>query len=784
MIGNFIRVTIRHITKDKLFHMLNVLGLSIGMGVFILILIFVKNERSFDQFHLNADRIYRAVSGNPNDKNSFAGTPAPLGPFMKKEFPEVKNFVRLSRRASIIGFDKKKFSESGIILADPSIFDIFTFTLIHGTPDQALSVPNSVVITENTAVKYFNNDEPIGKTLVFNDTIPFVVTAVVSNIPTNSHFHFDFLIPFENNPLLRINLNNWGQQNYYTYLLMNDRMNVKDFKQKVNNLVAENSPNFIYYFSNLYYQPLKQIHFQYNRKNLEPAFESKYLNIFLTVAFVILIIACINFMNLTTAKSSKRIKEVCLRKISGAAKSQLVIYFLGEAVLITFFAAVIAFLFVELLLPSFNNLTERNLKINYGDIRFMLMILSTIILTGVFSGLYPAIVLSSFKQIAIMKETYSGKSRSLFRTILVVFQFTVSVIMIVMIIIIHKQLTFVRTSDLGMHNEFIVNVRLQDKSLMDRAPEIKQAFRESPNVLQVSTNGYVPTNMNWNQSVWWKGQQEDERTNMWVMSVDRDFMKTLQIKVVEGKEMINEFKFTDRLAYVLNGSALEQIGWDNALGKEFSIYGKERVGTIVGVVRDFNFRSLHHSIAPCVLLIRDSGQQISVRIRGDQIPETLDYLERKWKEFSKDLPFDYYFLDEEFDKLYKSEMKASRVIGFFTILSLFVACLGLFGLAAYMVQQRTKEIGIRKVNGATVIQIVLLLSTDFAKWILVATLIAWPVAYFTVRSWLQGFEYRTNINFLVFLSAGAIVLIIALVTVSLQTFRAATINPVETLRYE
>jgi putative ABC transport system permease protein len=319
---------------------------------------------------------------------------------------------------------------------------------------------------------------------------------------------------------------------------------------------------------------------------------------------------------------------------------------------------------------------------------------------------------------------------------------------------------------------------------MGRAPEIKQAFRESPNVLQVSTNGYIPTNMNWHQSVWWKGQQEDERTSMWIMSVDRDFMKTLQIKVVEGKEMINEFKFTDRLAYVLNGSALEQIGWDNALGKEFSIIGNEQIGTIVGVVRDFNFRSLHHSIAPCVLLIRDSGQQISVRIRGDQIPETLDYLERKWKEFSKDLPFDYYFLDEEFDKLYKSEMKASRVIGFFTILSLFVACLGLFGLAAYMVQQRTKEIGIRKVNGATVIQIVLLLSTDFAKWILVATLIAWPVAYFTVRSWLQGFEYRTNINFLIFLSAGAIVLIIALVTVCLQTFRAATINPVETLRYE
>jgi putative ABC transport system permease protein len=781
MFRNYLNITYRNILRKKAFSFINILGLSIGISIFILIILFVRNERSYDRFHENYDRIYRLVTGNPRDKTSYAGTPAPLGPAMLNNFPEVINYVRMTRTRGVIKYKDKIYHEKRIFMVDSSIFEVFTFSLIKGDSRNALKDYNSIILTKSMANKYFDDENPIGKMLNL-DNEDFLVTAIVKDVPENSHIHFDFLVPF-----VRIgNLEEWGAFNYHTYILLQKNIPPHEIKEKFIEYVGNFDKANIFRtlnFEALYYQPLSQIHFQYNRKNLEPSFNGVYIKFFIGIAITVLILACINFTNLSTAHSSTRAKEIGIRKTIGATKLALIKQFMSESTLFVCIASIIALIIVEITLPWLNNFSGKNISVDYSNPVIILGLLGIIIFTGILAGCYPAFIISSFNTVKSLKGTLGGKSLPVFTNILVIFQFAVSIILIINTILISRQINFINKMDLGLNKNHVINIRLNE-DILDKTSEMKSEFLKIPEVISASKNGYVPSNMNWNQGVWWRRQHESERTGMWIVAIDKDFLDTLEIKMAEGKDMLKSYISTNKDAYVLNKSALKQIGWQTAIGKEFSIYGEEKPGVVIGVTEDFHFRSLHHEVAPLVMLVRDSGWQISLRVISTNLSATLNSIRKIWREFAQDFEFDYYFLDEDFDKLYKSEIKLSQLLILFTMLSVFIACIGMFGLVSLLTQQKTKEIGIRKVLGASVLRITYGLTSVFVRLVLIANLIALPVAYYTMNKWLENFAYHTNISLFIFILALAISIFITFMTVSYQSIKAAIANPVDSLRYE
>lgn len=787
MFKNYLKIALRSFLNNKSFSVINISGLTIGFAVVILISIFVKNELSYDRFHKKGEHIYRIVDGNPNDKNSYAGTPAPLGPFLKDKFPEILNYTRICQRSKLVQYKNKKIREKQFFFADPSFFDVFTFPLIQGNSATALLEPNSIVITEDVANRYFGQKNPIGIVLSLDEGFDFIVTAVAQNVPENSHFHFEFLIPFERiQDILHNNhLTSWGAWNYYTYLLLNKNTNPDQLKHKIYMWVEKSFPDRVDNFKSLTYQPIKQIHFKYNRKNIESSFDKKYLNIFVAVAITILIIGCINFINLVTAHSIKRAKEVGLRKTVGANYIQLIMQFLSESILFSMVACILAMILVELMLPTFNYLLGKNLSINYSNSKIYLSLMGLIILTALLAGGYPAFILSSFHPVRVLKGKINGSTSSVFRNALVVFQFTISIALIISTIMIYRQLNYIHTKNLGYEKEHIVNIPLQSRELMFKSETIKTEFLRNKNILSASANTYVPSRFNEHWGGFkWKGMPEENKDySFWIINADKDFINTFQLDMLEGHDFAQNFEATDKLAFIINESALKQMGWKSAVGKEI-IYWGSRNARIVGVARDFHFRSLHHEIAPCAIILREAGNQISLRIKSEDIPSTLNYLKTTWESFTSNIAFDYYFLDEDFDKLYKSELRISRILGYFSMITIFIACIGLYGLTTFMVERRTKELGIRKVLGASTIGLLASFSKDYTKWVLVANLISWPIAYYVMNKWLENFAYRINIGWWTFMLAGGLALIIALLTVSWQAIRVAMANPVEALRYE
>ena len=779
MIKNYIKIAFRNMKRHKGYSFISILGLTIGMTVFILIMLFVRNEVGYDRFHENFTHIYRIVSGDPSDKNSYAGTMAPLGPVLLDNIPSIENMVRLSRTEAVLHYKERAFNERRIFLADPSIFDVFSFPLIEGDPDVVLRDKNAIVLTESMADKFFGSENPLGKVLRMNDKEDLVVTGVAANVPVNSHFHFDCLMRFDR---LERYLDSWGTWNFYTYLLLNKTESPKLLKSQIEGWAKEYMPEGIEISKRLHYQPLSQIHFQYNRKNIEPAFNGTYIQVFITVAVVVLILACINFMNLTTARSFERTREIGIKKTLGGYRFQLIKQFIGESILLALCANLVAWILVQLSLPWYNHLIGRKLTLNILDPVFLLGMLGLILFTGILSGAYPAFVLSSLHPSRVLKGESSPEKRSVLRNGLVIFQFTISVALIICTMIIFEQMRYIQRMDLGFNKEHVINVRL-NRGLRRDASVLKDVFMKVPGVLSTSLNGYVPSNMNWHQSVWWRGLPDNEYPMMWYMSVDKDFMETLQIPMIEGEDLPHRFKPSGQDAFVLNASAIKQIGWDSALGKEFG-FGEQRPGRVVGVVQDFHFRSLHHEVASCVMWIRETGSQISVRIQSKDIRDSMQLLKETWQTHVPNFPFDYYFLDDDFDSLYKSETKLSQLIILFTLLSLFIACLGLFSMASFTAVRKTKEIGIRKVLGASVSGITVLLSKSFVLWVLIANVFAWPIAYFAMNRWIQNFTYRIGLALDIFFISGLFSIFIALITVCFQSIKAALANPVNSLRYE
>lgn len=802
MLKNYLKITFRNIKRHKGFSLINISGLAIGMACTILILLWIHNELSFDRFHENADQLYQAVYKFEDQDVYGRYLPGPLAALLKDEYPDIIDATSYKPWEKKISSGVNSFFGTGSYI-DSSFFEMFTFPFAKGDPKTAFSEPFSVVITENLAYKFFGHEDPLGKTLTyyaFSQGIDLNVTGVIKNIPQNSHIQFDFLIPYEIGYQW---MKTWSNNAVHTYVLLHEESNWQEVSKKISNVLNKHIPNTTVK-ANLYLFPLKKIHLY----ALEGGGLITYVYIFFVMALIILFIAWINFMNLSTACSEKRFKEIGIKKVVGSSRMQLIKQFLSEAILLSLLALFLATLIVKLLLPSINAMLGVELNLDYSLV-FMLTLFGMALLTGIASGSYPAFFLSSFRPAAILKGQLSSmiilkrkgsqkstarQRGSLLRKVLVVAQFSLSIFFIICVTGIHKQLNYIRNRDLGFDKEHVVVLQATGE-LKRRSRSIKNELLKHPDIQNVTFSAFILTD--WESSVAgrdldWTGKQTDRDFLIGNNYVDYDYLKTFNVKLAEGRFFSKEFATDASDACVVNEAAVKAMGMNEPIGKKIvwsSGSQNENRRTIVGVIKDFNTQSLHQEIRPFVLMPIENIQQVMsntmcIKLKSDNIPRSLTFIEGKIKEFVPDDPFIYHFLDEKINALYHTEQLTSKLTRYITSLAIFISCLGLFGLASFSVERRTKEIGVRKVLGASVSKIILLLTKDFSKWILLANIIAWPTAWFAINRWLQNFAYRTEIDIWIFVFSTSLAFIIALIIVSYQSIRAALANPVDSLRYE
>jgi putative ABC transport system permease protein len=739
-----------------------------------------------------------------NREINFSTSPAPLANALVDDFSEVQEATRFLRsRNVLVRYQDKHFNESLMLYTDSNFFDVFSIPLIKGDPKKVLSQPNSVVITKAAALKYFSEEDPIGKTLTMNNRVDFRVTGLAENVPNNTHFHTDFFaslvtIPDSRSP-------NWFSNPYHTYIVIREGNSADELRSKLPGIITKYigpqtqkvmgitmeqflaSGNTFGYFL----QPVKDIHLHSDLEyELEPNGNVTYIYIFSAIAFFILVIACINFMNLATARSANRAKEVGVRKVLGSTRSRLVQQFLLESLLLSFVSFFFAVVVVELMQPVFNALSGKQLNISLpGNWILLPGFMVVMLFVGALAGSFPAFFLSSFQPISVLRgKLIAGMKSSWLRNGLVVFQFTISIILLIGTFVIYHQLEYTRNKKLGFKKEQIL--------VIERAHNLgqqKEAFRKEllkyPGVINVAYSNSIPGRHFGDYTHVAEGGSVDEMVRMFLLYSDFNYLDTLQMEMVSGRYFSKD-RPADRNTVILNETAVQTLGLEDPVGKRLIrgslAPGKSEIFTIIGVVKDFNFESLHRKIRPLAmyLLPDEYLRYISVRTRPENISQTLAFLENKLKAFVPGQPFEYFFLDDDFDRLYKAEKKIGQLFTAFSILAILVACLGLFGLASFTAEQRTKEIGIRKILGATVSNIFVLLTKEFSKWVLLANLIAWPIAYFAMHRWLQNFAYRISIEVWIFFLAAFLAFMIAVITVSYQAVRAALANPAESLRYE
>ena len=804
MLKNYLKIALRNLLRHKGYSLINILGLAVGMASCILILLYVHDELSYDKYHEEADQIYRVTrewfNSDGTSSLHLGHIAPPIGPLLKNDFPDILQMARINSGGNpLLRHGDKVFQEERFYFADPNIFEIFTLPLLKGDPQNALADPNGVVLTPAMARKYFGDEEPLGQVLNIDSRADLKVTGVMREVPANSHFHFDFLGSMK---LLEQvfgdnEFKNWGSNNYATYLLFPRNFQVENFKKAIPEFIGRHHPDGKEAIpkTTLHLQRLTDIHLH---SHLDSEIEANgnivYVYIFSAIAFFLLLIACINFMNLATARSANRAKEVGLRKVVGAERRQLIRQFLGETIVMALIALLLAVVLVEVVLPKFNAFTAKELALRSQGMLFILAsLLGVTLFVGIVAGSYPAFFLSHFQPVAVLKGQKIGSTRSRFRSILVVFQFAISIILIVGMGIVYNQLEYCRNKNLGLNKEHIV-VLPADQNIAQRYPDIRNQLLQYPHIAGVAASKRVPSGRLLDSS---GGSvidgEKSEPLNFRIANVrvDHSFIDTYGMQMAAGRNFSIEFPTDSTEAFILNETAVKKIGWPSpeaAIGKPFQ-YGNRR-GRIIGVVKDFHYESLHQPITPIILLIApQSFNSVSVKIHAAQpadIATTLEFLKQKWQEFRPNFPFQYSFIDERYEQLYQSEHRLGEIFGTFSLLAVFIACLGLFGLASYTAEQRTKEIGVRKVLGASLGNIVLLLSKDFARLVAVATLFSWPIAYYAMSLWLQEFAYRIDINnqSLTFLLAALLAFGIALITVSLQSIKAAMTNPVDALRYE
>ena len=782
MFRNYIKIALRTLKKHKAYSFINIAGLAIGITCSVLMLMWVQDELSFDRFHTNAKEIHRILL-NPLEAATTheAVSPPILAGNMKEEFPEVVNAVRLTPHGRMLftSQDKTSYENRGL-LADPSFFEMFDFPFVKGDVATAFKELRSLVITEDLAVKYFGSENPIGKTVTMNKETDYTVTGVIKEVPANSHLQFNYIRPFELFSTSGRDLNNWGDVSFYTYVQLQKESSLQDVNGKLKSMIEREDPAH-----NLYYlQPLTRIHL-HSKFNFDIGSHGNimYIYIFSAAALFVLLIACINFMNLATARSGIRAKEIGMRKVVGAKKTDIIKQFYSESILSSLLALVLAVVLILLLLPAFNNLSGKELTFGlHENTKLLLGLLAIALLTGLLSGSYPALFLSAFHPIRVLRGTLkSGVRGSLFRKILVVTQFSLTIILIIGTMVIHRQLTHIRGINLGYDKEQIVILPLRGVK-SENFEMIKSELLQSSGVINVTTTSSLPTHIGSGTSgADWEGKDPEVRIQMQISAVDFEYLDTFKMEMAQGRFFSKEFP-TDNKSFVLNEAAIKAMGIESPIGKRFrALYN----GHIIGVVKNFHYKSLHTEIEPLILLM--DPEYISyacLRINTENVSGTIGFLENTWKKFVPNFPFEYSFLDERLDNLYRAEESMGQVFKYFTLLGMFIACLGLFGMASFTAEQRTKEIGIRKILGASVPNVVSLLSKEFTKLVLISNIIAWPVAYFVMNQWLQSFAYRTKIGIWIFLGSAVLALVIAFLTVSYQSTKSALTNPADALHYE
>ncbi|MBN1273045.1 MAG: ABC transporter permease [Candidatus Aminicenantes bacterium] len=798
MFKNYLKVTLNNLKKHKSFSLINILGLAIGLGCSILITSYVFHELSYDKYHKKADRIYRLCSDLKisGEHLNIPKTSPPMAEYLVQNYPEVLNAVRFRSLGRMpVRNQNILFYENRIFFADNSVFDIFTFPLLKGDSETALKTANSAVITEEMAVKYFGSGDPIGKVLNINNEYDFTITGVLKNIPKNSHFVFDILCSFETYAQTDPRqMRNWLSLNNYTYILLQEGIDLKFLENKLPEMIEKRVSGILKAVKSeldVYLQPITSIHLHSNlMQEISGNSSIVYVYIFIAISVFILAIACINYMNLSTARSANRAKEVGLRKVMGANRSTIMKQFLGESIFFCLISLVFALLLVELTFPFFKSLSGIDLNIGYLEYPWIIPgLLGLAVITGFIAGAYPAFFLSSFHPVRVIKGIFkAGYGAVRFRSALVVFQFFISIFLIIGTIGIFNQLKFMKNQRLGFQKEHIVVIPISDESTLVSLQPLKEELKENGNILSVAASSHVPGQTTYVNPFIPEGFSLQDMQYMGELYIDHDFIPTLGIELAAGRNFSPELQTDIQNSIIINETAAKKLGWKDPIGKTIADVSTSRTlkkRTVIGVVKDFHIESLHKKVIPLYIgYTTHLLDMLSVRIKPERINETISFLENKMKQFDPNRPFEYFFLDDSFDAQYRSEEQLSRIFSYFAILAIFIACLGLLGLASYAAEQKTKEIGIRKVLGASVPDIMILLSKQFTKWVLMANVLSWPIAYYSLHIWLQGFAYRTNITWSAFILSALISFGIALLTVLYQTTHAAVADPVKSLRYE
>ncbi len=792
MIKNYFLVAVRNFKNYKFFSFINITGLAIGMACSFLIFIWVKDEFSFDRFHENETDLYRLVGEVENADALFKAvvTPYPMVSYLNDEIPEIINHICLRPMSEkvLVEYESegsksqlKKFYEGGMVAVDSNFFEFFTYEFINGSPEKAIIGTNSIVISESTAKKYFGDENPIGKTLYFyNRERLGTISGVLKDPPANSHIQFDIVIPFGD--LYGSNFKtNWGNYYYNGYVQLAHGIDPQIVVQKIEEALRKRSSDSEVSIR-IYLQPLRDVHLKsdfdidYNNSTSEI---NNNVYIFSIIAVFILLIACLNFVNLTTARSATRAKEIGLRKISGASRARLIRQFFGESVFIAIIAYILAFIIILILLNSFNQLTAKSLDISQIlNVKTILIFLGIAILVGLVSGIYPALLLSSLEPLSVLKgEMKSDSKNSTFRKILVLVQFSISIILIISVFIVHRQLEYVQKKELGYDKKNLIYFPVRG-NYRDYYSSLRERLLQESNIQDVTISSDIPLNT---IHLWggldWEGKDPDDNTMMNFYTVDYSFIPTLGIRFSEGR---NFALSSDSNNYIINQTAAQIMGMDEPLDQWFSL--SENRGDIIGIVEDFNFKSLRTKMEPLVIRVGEYYNYILVRINDDNVQNSIDRIGAVWNELNPDYPFEYHFLDSDYEQLYIPEKRLGNLFKYFTVLAIFISCLGLLGLVSFMAQQRTKEIGIRKVLGSSVFEIIKLLSMEFTKWVILANIFAIPIGWFLMNKWLQNFAYRTNIPWFIFIITAGLVFIIAIVTISFQSYQAATTNPADSIR--
>ena len=810
MLGNYLKVALRNLLRQKVYALLNILGLAVGIACCLFIFLFVKHELSYDRYHEYAGRIYRVtidgeIGGSRFDSAALA---APTAPALMEDYPEVLEATRLyqveGQLERFIKYGEQNFKEPRVIFADGNVFNVFTFSFLRGDPQTALTQPYTIVITRSMARKYFGSEDAVGKRLTMDGQTDYEVTGIIEDMPSASHFHADFLpslvtLEDSRDPYW---LNNMA---FRSYILLEAGASHEALEAKFPDMVLKYiGPMLERLYGNevremmesgmalaYHLQPLTDIHLHSHKiQEFGPNSDLRIVNIFSVVALFILAIACVNFINLSTARSMKRAREAGIRKVVGSLRSNLIIQFLLESMCMSIAALIFAYTLVGFTMPWFNLITGKSFGwTDLTDGSGLITSLLLMLVTGLLAGLYPAVSFASFKPVtAIKRQSTRGTRGRRLRNVLVVFQFTASIILIISTLVVGRQMTYIRNRDVGFDDEQVLIVH--DGYLLDnRIDAFRNEVVTMPEVLNGTLSGFLPVTSDRLLDVSLpEGKYRENGTPMQRWFVDFDYIETMGMEIIKGRNFSRTFS-TDSSAIIVNEAAVRHFGWDEPIGMHVGDYTappERRLidWPVIGVVKDFHYESLRSRIAPLILQLRRSTNLISFRLKTDDLKDTVEKVRRSWKTFAPDQPFAYSFMDDRFDAMYHAEQRIGHIFGAFASLAVFVGCLGLFGLAAFTAEQRTKEIGIRKVLGSTAPGIAVLMTGQFIRWVALANLIAWPVAYFVMHRWLESFAYRTQIGWTTFLLAGGLAVLIALLTVSYQALRAALADPVESLRYE